>query len=384
MTGYGVYVHVPFCVRKCNYCSFVSRPISSLKSEVPSRYCAGVLAERRLLQPEFQEAFSSAPAMSVYIGGGTPTSLSEPDLLRLIDGVLEQAALSDDTEITVEANPATVSFDMLRRLIEAGVNRLSVGIQSFSDEMLKFLGRIHTAEQALDTVGLARKAGFSNLSVDLIFGIPGQSLDDWKRTLEITISLCPEHVSTYELSAEPGTRLETLVREGIAKMPDEELAVDMWELSHELLGQAGYEHYEISNFARPSFRCRHNLNYWRCGNYLGLGAAAHSHLDGLRWWNVGDPVEYCHKVESGSAPVAGLERLSSSQRATEKLMLALRTREGLDVKDIKALGVKLDDSWWNQVQTLCRSDLLRMDGTRIWPTPRGMLMNNVVSRMLAI
>ncbi|HHV78007.1 MAG TPA: radical SAM family heme chaperone HemW [Firmicutes bacterium] len=382
--GYGVYVHVPFCVQKCNYCSFVSYPISTVGSETLCRYCTNVLRERELLQSDLAEGFSPLSASTVYIGGGTPTSLPGADLIRLTRGVLRQVNPSADAEISVEANPGTLTLSLLEALIENGVNRLSMGVQSFSEQALKSLGRIHSVEQALHAVNLAREAGFHNLSIDLIFGIPGQSLDDWKCTLETAISLGPEHISTYELSAEPGTKLDSWVREGAVRMPDEDLVVDMWELAHELLREAGYEHYEISNYAKPGFQCRHNLNYWRCGNYLGLGAAAHSHFDGIRWCNVDDPVEYCQKVERRSSPIAGLEQLSSTQRATEKFMLALRMAEGLDTQSLEDFGANLPDSWWAQVRLLEENGLLEVNGTRICPTPRGMLMNNVVSRMLAV
>lgn len=389
MSTYGVYVHVPFCVRKCNYCSFVSYAISSVDKELVRRYITSVARERELLDQELLQGFTKSTVSSLYFGGGTPTSLPEQDLLSMVERVIDMftQAGSPGTEpstleVTVEANPGTVDRPLLANLRALGVNRISLGVQAFSDELLRFLGRLHTARDALRTIEAARDAGFRNLSIDLIFGIPGQTLDQWRYTLRTALSVQPEHISAYELSAEEGTPLHGLLVEGNVQWPQEESVVEMWHTTEEILCSAGYEHYEVSNYARAGYRCRHNMNYWKCGNYLGLGAGAHSHLNGVRWWNTGDVGDYCSKVEGRKSPIAGMERLSSTEQATEKLMLGLRTSDGIDMSELDAVGMIPDSNWWQAVHELVNEGLLVVDGTRVQPTSKGLLMNSYLARVL--
>ncbi|MGB9867802.1 MAG: radical SAM family heme chaperone HemW [Bacillota bacterium] len=380
MNTYGVYVHIPFCLQKCNYCSFVSYPIGSVGKQLVSRYVRDLEKERYLLEEELALGFASSTPTSLYFGGGTPTCMPRLELLSMVEHITGACGLRDPNlhaEITVEANPGTVDLSLLSALKELGVNRISLGIQSFCDDLLRFLGRVHTVQEALQTVESARTAGFSNLSIDLIFGIPGQTLEQWEDTLRMAVSLSPEHISAYELSAEEGTPLHGMLVEGDLNWPQEETVVELWQVTEEFLCSQGYQHYEVSNYALPGYQCKHNMNYWQCGNYLGLGAGAHSHLNGVRWWNTGDLLEYCTRVEEGRSPLAGMEHLSPTEQTTEKLMLGLRTSEGIDVS---GMPVTLD--WWQTAHDLASQGLLVIQGTRIKPTSKGMLMNSYLARVL--
>lgn len=319
----GLYVHVPFCARKCAYCDFNSY---AGMDELTEPYLEALRWEMH----ERAQGVRRIP--TIYVGGGTPSHLPEGSLENLLCQVFQVFDVDRDAEVTVEANPADLDARRMRALRNAGVNRVSTGAQSFDDGALRFLGRRHDASQARQAVEIARAARFENVSIDLIYALPGQSPEKWRGTLEEVIALSPDHISAYSLTIERGTPLGDLVERGLVAPTDNDTEAEMYEIARGMLEAGGYEHYEISNFARPGFSCRHNQNYWRNGDYLGVGAGAHSYLNGVRWWNVKHPEEYVRMARGGALPVAGAERLSRDEQLMESLVLALRTREGVVVE----------------------------------------------------
>ena len=338
----GLYIHVPFCARKCAYCDFFSLALpeaAEAAAALVERYLDALARELRGLPADFVPT-------TVYLGGGTPTVLSAEELTRLLDLVNRRFCLPADREWSCEANPGTVTAGKAARLRAGGVNRVSLGIQSLDDRNLAALGRIHTARQAADSFRTLRAAGFDDLGVDLIYGLPGVVRDGLARDLEGLLAWQPEHVSIYALSFEPGTLLAARRARGdIVEVADEEQA-EQYHLLRRRLRAAGYEHYEISNFARPGRACRHNLNYWDGGDYFGCGPAAHTHWQGRRSANVSDLESYAASLEAGQAPRAFEECLEPEAKARETLILNLRRMAGVDAAvfrrqtgfDVEALG----------------------------------------------
>jgi oxygen-independent coproporphyrinogen-3 oxidase len=309
-TDFGVYVHVPFCARRCDYCAFATW---TDRVHLMGDYAAACVREVRDAE--------LAPATSVFFGGGTP-SLMPADLLV---SILEAIDRAPGAEVTVECNPETVTAPLLDAYARAGVNRVSFGVQSMAPHVLAALGRTHTPGAVVEAVRLARAAGFTSFNLDLIYGGAGESREDWQRTLEAVLALEPAHVSAYALTVEPGTPLAA----DPARHPDDDDQADKYLLADRLLTAAGLANYEISNWARPGHECRHNLLYWRQGDYRGIGCAAHSHEAGRRWWNVRTPERYIAAITGGASPVAAAEILSDDERRAEGLQLAVRTRDGV-------------------------------------------------------
>jgi putative oxygen-independent coproporphyrinogen III oxidase len=354
----GLYVHVPFCLTRCGYCDF--NAYAGLDGLKP-RYVEALCREASLAAPEWPERF-----VSVFLGGGTPTSLEPRHLAELLAHLQETFDLDDGAEITIEANPDTVDEPRLRTLHDAGYRRLSIGAQSFDPSVLTALERIHQPESVRRAFRAARAAGYDDLNLDLIYGANGESIASWRRTLEETIALAPEHVSAYALTIEPATRLGRKVAAAEITAPDPDTQADMFELACELLGSAGYLHYEVSNWARPGFECRHNLGYWERRPYVGLGAGAHSYRDDVRWWNVRPPDAYIDAIGRGELPIGGSESLDPSDAYLEEVFLKLRILEGVPA------------SWFEpqRYEPFVASGLLHDDFGRLVPTERGMLLLN--------
>ncbi|MBI5886863.1 MAG: radical SAM family heme chaperone HemW [Deltaproteobacteria bacterium] len=324
----GVYVHIPFCVSRCPYCDFNS---SASGSPPEDEYVSALVAELSAL---VQQEGLSRPLASIYIGGGTPSLFSAKGIGAIIHAIKEAMTPVPSIEITIEVNPDSASLDKLKGYRDAGVNRLSIGIQSFDDKILKTLGRPHTAAQAAAAMDAGYKAGFTNIGADLIFGANGQRLEDWLGDVQTLIRLKPEHVSIYGLTVEEGTPYARLYKEArLLKTPQDEEA-EMYSSAIALLKEAGWIHYEISNLARPGFQSVHNRAYWRGRDYIGLGAGAHSYLSypahpgwGRRWWNVAAPDEYMKAASSGNGAIADSETLDREKALTEAVMLGLRDLE---------------------------------------------------------
>lgn len=370
----GLYVHIPFCLRKCTYCDF-----NSIVAGEPLRhaYLHAVLSELA--------RYRGHRVDTVYVGGGTPTTYAAPLLAELLAAIGAAFDVASGAEVTLEANPGTVALPGLKTLRAAGFGRLSLGVQSFCDDELRLLGRIHTASEAAAAVENARDAGFDNVSVDLIRGLPGQSLQGWLGSVERAIALGPEHISAYGLSLEEGTPLTEQVRSGRLPAPEGSEDPDWVRCTVETLGGAGYARYEISNYCRAGRESRHNLNYWHNGEYIGIGAGAWSYLGGERFRNVADPAQYTSRALEGTELVCERERLCSQEALGETIMLGLRTVAGLDMARLsRRFGVDVAERYSDTIRELVAAGMLVEDGERLRPTAEGMLWHNVVAlRFLA-
>ena len=351
----GVYLHVPYCATICGYCDF-----NTYTHGDRSAWADTAIAELRL-------AGIDRPASTVFFGGGTPTLLPPEDLLR----VLGEIELAPGAEVTVEANPDSVDERTLATLRAGGVTRISLGMQSGVEHVLRFLGRTHAPGRPLHAAREARAAGFEHVSLDLIYGSPVESTADWRATLQAALSAEPDHVSAYGLTVEPGTRLHAQIRRGEVPPPDEDAMAERYRLAEELLEAAGLHWYEVSNWARDdAARCRHNVGYWHGGEWWGIGPGAHSGVAGRRWWNVRHPAAWAAKVHAGVRPEDAGEDLDPEQRRLERLMLEVRTREG-----VRSAG--------DHAAALAGDGLLELDGGRAVLTVEGRLLADLVTRRLA-
>ena len=329
--------------------------------------------------------FGHRPFSSIYIGGGTPTVLSPLQLELLLKVIREHFPMNDIVEFTVEANPNTVTSEKLSLLLAQGVNRLSLGVQSFSDDILQTLGRLHTGEQAADAFKLARTAGFRNIGVDLIYGIPGQSATHWEETLESAIALKPEHVSAYSLSLDEGSQFIREAEAGRFTMPTDEIVASMYERALIKLNNAGYGRYEISNFSLSGYECRHNMNYWDRGEYLGLGPSAWSFVSGRRYANISDTTEYLQRLSSGRFAIDSQETIGPVMAARETIFLRLRTMKGLDLLRFeREYGADLLRRLERNAVPLKDAGLLRMTEGCLRLTDRGILLSNEALARLSV
>jgi oxygen-independent coproporphyrinogen-3 oxidase len=364
---FGIYVHVPFCAARCGYCDF-NTYVASESTDVAG-YVDAVLAELALAR----RVLGAAPpaAETVFFGGGTPTLLAPTSLAR----ILEAAEPAAGAEVTVEANPETVDFRALRELRAAGVTRLSVGMQSAAPHVLRTLDRRHAPGRPEAVVAAARDAGFEHVSLDLIYGTPGESDADWVASVRAAVGTGTDHVSAYALTVEPGTALAARVRRGELPSPDEDVQARRYAIADDLLEAAGLRWYEISNWAAsPAARSRHNLGYWRSHDWWGAGPGAHSHVGGVRWWNVLHPDRYGARLRAGSSPAAGREVLTADQRRTERVLLGVRLAGGLALEPAQRAAA----------EALAEQGLVRLtgDGRRVVLTRRGRMLADTVARAL--
>jgi putative oxygen-independent coproporphyrinogen III oxidase len=335
--GFGVYVHVPFCASRCGYCDFNTYTASELDGGAREGYVDAVLGELALAARVLDGA--APPVDSVFFGGGTPTLLPTGDLGRVLTAVDKAFGLAADAEVTTEANPESVDPPSLRRLRSAGFTRVSLGMQSAAPHVLAVLDRRHTPGRAGTAAGEARNAGFEHVNLDLIYGTPGENPDDFELSLRRVVDAGVDHVSAYSLIIEEGTRLAARVRRGEVAVPDDDVAADRYLAAEAALGRAGFGWYEVSNWATSvAARCRHNLLYWRGGDWWGLGPGAHSHVGGVRWWNVKHPTAYGQRIGAGLSPAYAREVLTADERRMEDVMLRLRLAEGLPLDALTAAG----------------------------------------------
>jgi oxygen-independent coproporphyrinogen-3 oxidase len=323
----GLYIHIPFCLSKCGYCSFYS--IKSIN--LFSQFLAALKKEIEFYRHDFTY-FDT-----IYIGGGTPSLLTVQQLADIFSSINKTYKISPRTEITIEVNPGDVSDEYLRALRSLGINRLNIGIQSFDDGVLDFLGRRHTVSEAIIAVDYARANGFNNIGMDLIYGIHNQDIKLWKKTLQKALSFSPEHISCYQLSLDERTPLYKRYKQSGFSLPEENAQVKFFMTTADLLEESSYIHYEVSNFARSNnLRSRHNMKYWQHTSYLGLGPGAHSYLHQKRWWNLPSVNGYLKKIKQGTLPVDNSEELTLEQLQLEALFLGLRTKAGIDLKLYKS------------------------------------------------
>jgi len=377
--AFGVYLHVPFCRVRCGYCDFNTYTSDELRGARQADYADHAIGEVRMSRRVLEASGVPARAAStVFFGGGTPTLLPADDLVRMLDAVRDEFDLAEDAEVTTEANPDSVGPEDLRRLADGGFTRVSFGMQSAVPHVLAALDRTHDPERIPLVVGWARDAGL-DVSLDLIYGTPGESIDDWRRSVEVVVAERPDHVSAYALIVEQGTKLARQIRRGELAQPDDDLEADMYELVDDVLGAAGYEWYEVSNWATtPEHRSRHNLGYWRGDDWWGVGPGAHSHVGGVRWWNAKHPAAYAERVTAGLSPAVGREVLDGPTRETERVLLLTRIREGIDLPSLHAGGR-------HAVAGLIADDLVDARaalGGRLTLTRRGRLLADAVVRRL--
>ncbi|MDI2097929.1 radical SAM family heme chaperone HemW [Ruicaihuangia caeni] len=327
---FGVYVHVPFCRVRCGYCDFNTYTAEELRGARREDYASQAVGELALASRVLHEArVQRRPASTVFFGGGTPTMLPAAQLAGLLKAVDERFGLAPGAEVTTEANPDSVDERYLHELRDAGFTRVSFGMQSAVPHVLATLDRTHDPARIPEVVAAARAAGLQ-VSLDLIYGTPGESIDDWKRSLDAAIEQAPDHISAYALIVEDGTRLARQIRRGEVASPSDDLQAEMYELADTALAAAGYAWYELSNWSRDeSSRSRHNLSYWRGQDWWGIGPGAHSHVGGVRWWNAKHPAAYAQRLAAGESPAVGRETLDDETRRVEEVLLRSRLREGV-------------------------------------------------------
>ncbi|MGY3336270.1 putative oxygen-independent coproporphyrinogen III oxidase [Streptomyces filamentosus] len=339
----GFYLHVPYCATRCGYCDFNTYTASELRG------AGGVLASRDNYAGQVAEEVRLArkvlgddprPVRTVFVGGGTPTLLAAGDLVRMLGAIRDEFGLADDAEVTTEANPESVDPAYLEELRAGGFNRISFGMQSARPHVLRILDRTHTPGRPEQCVAEARAAGFEHVNLDLIYGTPGESDDDWRASLDAAIGAGPDHVSAYALIVEEGTQLARRIRRGEVPMTDDDVHADRYLIADEAFEKAGYSWYEVSNWATSEAgRCLHNELYWRGADWWGAGPGAHSHVGGVRWWNVKHPGAYAAALGAGKSPGAGREVLADEDRRVERILLELRLREGVELALLKPAGL---------------------------------------------
>ncbi len=365
-----LYIHFPFCRKKCGYCSFVS--FEGRESNIPEYISA--------LDAELAQRANGEHLSSIFFGGGTPSLLTPDQLSRILTSIRKHFQIAEAAETTLEANPGTVFAGYFQEIRQLGINRLSIGIQSLDQQTLSLLGRIHNAEDVRQSVLFARNAGFSNLNFDLIYGIPGQSVQNWMSTLEQAVQLSPEHLSLYPLTLENEVPLNRAVKSGELSDIDPDYAADQYEAARDYLATQGYHHYEISNWARSGMECLHNLVYWKCQPYLGIGAGAHSCIAGHRMANTSDLDEYLAAFRNGKAFSFKMdEELALETQVAEAIIMELRLIDGIEFDSMKKrFGVEIADQYEMQIRELVRMGLIETDKRGIRLSSKGLLLGNEV------
>lgn len=380
MTG-SLYIHVPFCLSKCLYCDFYSIQFNShLADDYIKALCREIEFKRNTIHD----------LRTIYIGGGTPSVLSEKSISKIMAAVISSYSVNTEAEITIEVNPKTITPDKAKGFLSSGINRISMGIQSFNDDELLILGRAHNAEDALRTFRDLRDAGAKNISIDLIYGIPSTKPEipnpksknrNWEYTLSKAIELGPEHISAYELTPEPGTPLFDMLKQGKLVMPDEDVLADMFYKGIDTLTGHGYNHYEISNFAKPGYESAHNLNYWNRGEYLGVGAGAHSFAGGVRTANIKDVQKYIEGINSGTLPLSETTEITGEEALSEQIFLGLRKTEGISLSTLPNETAEIIKK---AVKDNRLHGLIELNGDNLRSTRKGLILNNeVICRVLS-
>lgn len=366
-----LYIHIPFCHTKCGYCDFNSY---AMKGEIVSAFVDALHLEIE------QTPYAGANVPTIFFGGGTPTFLTGEELAHLLDHLSRKFRIEPGAEITSEANPGTVDLHKLQCMKQAGFNRVSFGVQSFDAAELKRMERIHSPEEVFLAVQAAREAGFDNLNLDLIYALPDQTPERWQDNLRQAVELQPEHLALYGLMLEPNTRFYHLYQKGQLTLPEDEVQVEMYEYARDFARSNGYEQYEISNYAKPGYECRHNLVYWHNESYLGFGPGAVSYIEGRRWMNMRHPREYVRRVNAGEQLEFESESITGWESAAETIMLGLRTREGVDLDALeRRYHLPIALYFREAVQRLIQRGWLEQTGTRIHLTEHGFLWHSEAS-----
>jgi len=376
----GIYIHIPFCERKCIYCDFYS--VENLN--LIDRFTESLLKEIEIFSIE-ADFFNDSIFDTIYFGGGTPSLLEPAQIEKILNKLSQSFKISSNPEITLETNPGTVDKRKLLEFKNLGVNRISFGVQSFFDDDLKFLGRIHTGEDAFKCVNDSFEVGFENVSIDLIFGLPGQTVEKWLDNLKFAVSLNVPHISAYNLIVERGTPLHELFSLGKVEIPEDEIQAQLYERTIDFLENAWYVHYEVSNYAFEGFECRHNLKYWQYENYIGFGPSAHSFWINKRWWNFANLNKYINALDLGKIPVANFEILDEEKMIEEFIYLGLRSK-GINVARFKGkFGFEfVDGDIKDEIEELERAGYITIEDDFIKLTPKGFLLcDEIVLRLIS-
>ena len=371
----GLYLHFPYCISKCPYCDFNSYQLK--EDNQISSYISALYQEIAA----YSQKLKKSNIKTIYLGGGTPTILSGTQIFNILEFCKENFMVDKDAEITIEANPGTVDSEKIKLLIDSGINRLSLGAQSFNNRFLKKLGRIHNTQEIIDSYYLAREAGFKNINIDIMFALPDQTTEELQVTLKKAVSLKSDHLSLYNLTIKPGTEYYKEYKRGKLKLPTEDEEYDMFNWAINYLEDNGFEHYEIANFAHLHKRSEHNLIYWQNKPYLGVGAGAYSFIRGYRYMNYEEPARYIKEVTSGKSPIDNGEKLSLRKRMIETIILGLRTKDGVIYKKFKTrFKIDLNNTFHKQIKKLVNLGLLQRDDNRIKLTRKGIFLADTVFR----
>lgn len=370
--GKGVYLHIPFCKAKCHYCDFNS--FSCAEKHIPE-YFKALNKEIELCS----QSLGEGTVKTIFIGGGTPSYVDEEYIRELLYKLRSYTKIEPEAEISIEANPGTLSFKKLSAYRQMGINRLSMGLQAWQNELLKAAGRIHSREEFVENYNQARAAGFNNINIDIIFGLPGQTGEQWETTVNNIIEMAPEHVSCYSLKIEEGTLFGKKYEAGELEPASDELDRNMYYTAVDKLSGAGFKHYEISNFALPGYECRHNITYWKAERYIGLGAGAHSYIEDCRFNNLCDIGGYIDRINAGVLPRENMEEIDEKESISEYIIMGLRLTEGLDGKKFKKRYNKdMFELYRESIDKLERQQLIKISGTKIKLTSKGLDLANTV------
>ena len=368
----GIYIHIPFCKAKCFYCDFNS---FACRDDLVPAYFSALKKEIAL----YSEKLKGYNIKSVFIGGGTPSSVDAQYIYEVVNLLYKELDIDKEAEISIETNPGTLTEEKLKSYKALGINRLSMGLQAWQDSILESLGRIHTAKEFEQNFKMARRIGFDNINVDLIFGIPGQTLEDWRHTLEKVTSLEPEHLSCYSLKIEEGTVFGDRFERGELVPLDDNIDREMYNFCKDFLFQKGYKHYEISNFAKEGYRCRHNLIYWKAEEYVGLGAGAHSFFESTRFNNVYDPESYIDYIKNGKEVSENFEYIDSKESMGEFMILGLRLIDGISMEDFKTrFNEEIGNVYGSQIDKMVKKGLLIVKDGRVVLSSSGLDYANQV------
>lgn len=372
MKELGIYIHIPFCVKKCFYCDFTS--FGDAEEKIPV-YVDALVKEIA----SWKDQLADDKIRSIFIGGGTPTIVPIKEMDRVIERLYQCFSIETGIEFSIESNPGTIDRAKLQYYLASHINRISMGLQAWQDTLLKSLGRIHGRAQFVQNYGLAREMGFQNINVDLMFGLPGQNINQWKETLGAVAALKPDHISAYSLKIEEGTLFDELYEKGKLYLPSEEEDRAMYDDAIEFLQGHGYRHYEISNFARDGKECVHNKIYWNNGEYIGIGLGAHSYWNRRRFANTTEFEEYIEKVNSNQRPMAYMEYISIQEEMAETMFLGLRMKEGISIPDfVRRFGASPMDIYQKAIEKFVEQGLLEVDQKHIRLTRRGIDVSNQV------
>ena len=370
----GLYIHIPYCIHKCGYCDFNSHPI---KQDEMDHYIDALVAEMK----HYAKTYSNTNIIrTIFLGGGTPTTLTVYQLERILKECVSEFTVASNAEITIEANPATIDIEQLKSIRQTGYNRISIGVQSFDKTELKLLDRAHGPEEIHSTVDRARKAGFDNLSLDLMFAVPNQSLSSWESNLNKALEKNPEHLSTYNLTIEQGTAFSKLQSNGKLIMPDDDHQLELYKRTIERLTKKGFHHYEISNFARRGKECKHNITYWENKNTLGLGAGASSYMNGTRFKNINLPAHYIRQVKEKKIAVEHSETLELRQAMGETIMLGLRLLQGISIPQFeKRFQISFINLFRNIISALKEKELVIIEKDYLRLSQKGLFWADSVT-----